>query len=233
MTTQEIINYYASLLILQYVGQPKAYATIQTVVTPVVMDQLPTQVMNGYNLNGASPAVGVQLDVLGKYVGVVRSGYGVSGPITLSDADFLVLIKFAIIINNLGSSLSDIQNAIFDIFPNEILVFDYANMHMSYLVNSSIGSQDLIELAISEGLLPKPMGVQLGSVIYAPVIDAFFGGRTYLLPAHFASPLNSYTDYEMNRPWLSYQDAIQPLTILGTEDGKNLVQESGDFIYLG
>lgn len=103
---------------------------------------------------------------------------------------------------------------------------------MSYLVNSSIGSQNLIQLLILEGLLPKPMGVLLSSVIYAPIIDMFFGFRTYFLPAHNATPFNTYDDYHTDWPWLSYQDTIQQSTIqvIGTEDGENITTEDGQNI---
>lgn len=234
MTTQELINYYADLLILQYLGKPKAYATIQTLVTPVVMDQLPTQVQAAFNLLGDSIASGVQLSILGKYAGVTRTGYGFNGdPITLNDVDFLTLIRFAIIKNSSGSSLADIQRLINQYFtPGEILVFDYQNMQMSYLISSAIGSQNLVQLLVTEGLLPKPMAVALASVIYAPIIDAFFGFRTYRLPAHNASPFNDYADYQLDWPWLSYQDTVEQSTIevISTEDGDNLVTEDGDAI---
>ena len=207
MTTQDLINYYANLLILQYLGKPKAYATIQALVTPVIMDQLPVAVMNAYNLLGASPAVGVQLDVLGKYVGASRTGVGYGGTVTLNDTDFLTLIQLAIIKNNSGSSLGTIQNFLFQFFPGEILVFDYANMQMSYLISTTLGTQALIQLMIAEGYLPKPMAVSL-SIIVAPVIDTFFGFRTYAAVIPHNSPFNSYASYQTNRPWLSYQNAV-------------------------
>ncbi len=208
MTNQQLIDYYANLLILQYIGKAKAYATIQGLVTPVIMDQLPTQVMNGFNLTGASPAVGVQLDVLGKYAGVSRNGYGFNGPITLNDADFLTLIQMAIIRNFSGSSLFDIQALIAQFFPGSILVFDYQNMQMSYLISSTVGSQDLVQMFVVQKLLPKPMGVGLANVIYAPIVTTFFGFRTYALAAHNSSPFNTYGSYQTNRPWLSYANAI-------------------------
>lgn len=234
-TTLDIVQSYADLLILQYRGKPKAHATIQAIVTPVIMDQMPAAVMNAFNLLGGSPAVGVQLDVLGKYAGVTRSGVGFTGPITLSDADFLSLIQLAVLTNSAGSSLSTIQALLAQFFPNEILVFDYQNMQMSYLISSTIGSQDLVQLVVSEGLLPKPMGVSLASVIYAPVIDAFFGFRTYALPAHNVSPFNDYASYQMDWPWLSYGDAIGPTFVqhLLTEDGDYLDSESGSHLVLG
>lgn len=207
MTTQELIDYYANLLILQYLGKAKAYATIQTLVTPVIMDQLPTQVQDAFNLTGVNLAVGAQLDILGKYQNVSRNGFGFEGqPITLDDDDFRSFILMATIRNNAGSSLAEIQDLIHTFFPEQMMVFDYQNMQMSYLVAASIGSPELIQMFVTEGLLPKPMGVGLSVVIYAPVITEFFGFRTYSLPAMNSNPFNTYTDYQTDWPWLSYAD---------------------------
>ncbi len=308
-TTLDLIAYYAELLILQYVGKPRAYATIEAVVTPVVMPQvsvqtiafdaaptsgqfvlsydgtpvtldwnesvgdiqtelrtipglsgvtvagsvagllltvtftgvtpqpaflfvvdsstllatatpvaltitetdetLPLAVQNGFNLIvDTTTAVGVQLDVLGKYAGVVRSGLGFTSNIVLDDADFLSLIRMAIVQNSAGSSLSDIQGLLHEFFPGQILVFDYLNMQLNYLVSTAIGSQDLLQLFITEGILPRPMAVRVALIIYAPVITTFFGFRTYALPAFNATPFNSYADYQLDWPWLSYANAI-------------------------
>lgn len=171
---------------------------------------LPLAVQNAFNLLGSSVATGVQLDVLGKYAGVTRTGNTSSGPVTLNDADFYSLVLLAIARNNAQSSLSAIQAIIHGFFANEMLVFDYENMRMSYLVSSTLGSQNFIQVAISEGLLLKPMGVAL-SVIYAPVINAFFGFQTYALwPVVVInnSPFNSYANYTMNTPWLTYANAF-------------------------
>lgn len=170
-------------------------------------------------LNGASAAititnvpntaVGNQLDILGEYAGVTRTGSGSGGvTITLNDSDFLVLIQLAIIRNNSGSSLATIQALLNQFFPGEILVFDYTNMRMSYLINSSLGSQNLVQLFVSEGLLPKPMGVQLSVTVYFPVITSFFGFRTYDLPSFNAKPFNTYDSYNLTWTWLSYADGI-------------------------
>lgn len=173
ISTQNLINYYANLLVLQYISLPKAYSTIQALATLSVMDQLPLQVQNAYNMDGT--AVGVQLDILGKYIGVTRTGYSVKGlPITLNDSDFFILIKMAVLTNNNNSTLASIQAAIAAIFPNELFVFDYKNMRISYLINSGIGNQNLIQLFITEGLLPKPLGVQLAAPIYSSQLK-FFG----------------------------------------------------------
>lgn len=211
-SVSSLATYYANLLILQYLGKPKAFAEIEALVTPIIMDLLPNEVQDGYNLLGASPAVGVQLDILGKYQNVTRSGYGFNGPITLDDTDFLTLIQIATIRNNAGSSLATIQALIFQFFSGQIYVFDYANMNMSYLINTSIGSQNLIDLFVNEGLLPKPMGVGL-SVIAAPIINMFFALRTYQAPASsITNPLNTYASFQSTWLILTYADAIVPLT---------------------
>lgn len=174
-------------------------------------DFLLTQLIpNSYDLN---TAVGIQLDVLGKYVGVSRQGYDFSGPVTLTDDEFRIVIKFAILSNSNGSSLSNIWDAIYIFFPNVLTVFDYQDMRMGYFFDSIIGSQVVAEFVVKAGLLPKPMGVQLGALIYAPNINNFFGmsgmlhDGTYLPPYH-SSPFNTYDDYTMDTPWLSYSDAI-------------------------
>jgi hypothetical protein len=215
LTTQELIDYYANLLTLQYIGKPNAYATIQALVTPALMPQadlddptLPLAVQSAFNVIGET-ATGVQLDVVGKYQGVERTGRGFTGAITLSDTDFLSLIQMASVVNNADSSLSTIQTLLNQFFPGGVIrVFDNTNMQLSYLISTDVGSQDLIQLFVTEGLLPKPMGVGLSTVIYAETITTFFGFRTYLLPALNVTPFNSYDDYETGRPWLSYSDAI-------------------------
>lgn len=328
MTTLELIAYYANLLIYQYLGQPKAYATIQAAVNGFVQPQISTQqisfsdvgvsgnyvlsydgnltsslaynasdsdieaalqaisglgsvsvsgllvtftgvnppafllgvesntvenslgqlvslqitetdlvlplaVQDAFNLTIAPFASGVQLDVLGKYAGVTRSGVGLSGPITLDDNDFMTLIKFAIVQNSATSDLATIVSSLFMFFGNDIQVFDFKNMHMSYLINSAVGSADLVQLLVSENLLPAPMTVQV-SVLYIPIDENFFGFVTYTNPvAMNNSPFNDYTDYQMDFPWLDYSDSFTVLNTLGTESGDIIVQENGDLIYLG
>lgn len=68
---ENIINYYVNLLIIQYNNKPRARATVKLLVNELWKDDLYDSVLNGYNLN---TAVGVQLDVLGKYIGLNRDG---------------------------------------------------------------------------------------------------------------------------------------------------------------
>lgn len=303
MTTRELLEYYSKLLIRQYLGKARAYATIQALVRPTLMAQttvetvsfslvatggnftlsyngvasasiawndsaatiqtklraitglgsitvagsiasklltitftgveapalllavgtntlvastnsvaisiaetdltLPLIVQNAFDVTSA---MGVQLDIIGKYVGVVRTINTFSGPVTLDDSDFRNLIRLKIFTNNAGSSLYVIQQLISIYFPGQILVFDFKNMRIAYFL--AVGSLDLAQAVVVQGLLPKPMGVQLSSVIYNNIINAFFGFRTYAGPAVNASPFNNYTTYTMTWPWLSYANAI-------------------------
>lgn len=204
-TTQQIIDYYANLLIIQYVNQPKAFSTMQLWASLPVMDQLPSAVQNAYNIN---TAVGVQLNIIGKYVGVSRNQYNFSGPVTLSDDDYRLLIKIQIVQNNSGSTLAAIQNLLNTFFAGIITVFDYQDMTMDYFFDSVIGVDNIAEVFIRGGFLPRPMAVRLRATIIAPTTNFFFGMRTYFSAGYKINPFNNYTNYQTNWPWLSYTDAI-------------------------
>jgi len=68
-TVQDIIDYYTNLLIIQYNNKPKARATISLFIREMLGDGILFDVQEAYNLD---TAVGVQLDVIGIYVGVDR-----------------------------------------------------------------------------------------------------------------------------------------------------------------
>lgn len=200
-TTEELAEYYAGLLILQYVGKPKAYATVLTQTRPVIMDQLPVAVQNAFSV---AAGVGVQLDVIGKYVGVSRNGDTLSGPITLDDDDYRQLIKMVIIKNNSGSSLATIQALLAANFPGQIFVSDNQSMGLNYVLVESLGTADLLEILTTGGYLPVPMGVETSVVIVPAHEYPFFGFRTYLAPDATVSPFNNYPLYNLTYPWLTY-----------------------------
>lgn len=133
---------------------------------------LPLAVQAGFNLTGPNPATGKQLDTLGKYAGVVRTGLGFQATITLNDADFLVFIQLATVRNSAGSSLATIETLLNQFFAGQISVTDYANMSMVFTILTGIGSANLIQLMVTEGLLPRPMGVGQ-TVVLADPLDAF------------------------------------------------------------
>ncbi len=65
----DLINYYVNLLIIQYHNKPKAQATIQLIADEVLASGIIFDIRDGYSVE---TAVGKQLDVIGKYVGVDR-----------------------------------------------------------------------------------------------------------------------------------------------------------------
>lgn len=64
-----MVAYYVRLLVFQF-QLSKAQATIAALVNQSVMDGLPEAVQNAFNIR---TAVGAQLDVLGKYIGIPRT----------------------------------------------------------------------------------------------------------------------------------------------------------------
>lgn len=182
-------------------------SSVGILITLTETDQtLPIAIQNAFNISGVT-AIGVQLDVIGKYAGVTRSGNGPNGPITLDDTDFLTLIKFAIIQNNSGSSLEMIESNFNIFFPGQFIITDFKNMNMSYLLSATLGSSNLFQLLVEEDLIPHPMGVGV-SVIVPPSIRNLFGFSTYAGLNNFVKPFNTYTNFNKNWFWLSYADAI-------------------------
>lgn len=72
-TVNELLNYYVGLLIIQYANQPKAMATINLLAAALMANGVYLDVLNGYNITGDNTAIGTQLDIIGKYVGVNRN----------------------------------------------------------------------------------------------------------------------------------------------------------------
>ncbi len=66
---ENLIEYYRNLLIIQYHNKPKAMATIDAVTQEMVANGIVFDVRDGFSVD---TAVGVQLDIIGKYVGVDR-----------------------------------------------------------------------------------------------------------------------------------------------------------------
>lgn len=66
---EELILYYINLLILQYKTKPKASAQISALIESLMIYDLAIKVRDGYDID---TAIGVQLDIIGKYLGTDR-----------------------------------------------------------------------------------------------------------------------------------------------------------------
>lgn len=184
-----------------------AASTLNATISITETDEvLLLAIQNGFNLE---TAVGVQLDTIGKYVGAARRFQGLTGPITLSDDDYRQLIRVAVLTNNAQSDLASIQDFIFLFFSGTMQVIDYQDMRLSYLVSTNIGSSDFVQAFIAQNLIPRPMGVQVIGIIFVPSITKIFGFDTYELPSlPNNSPFNTYEDYDLDAPWLLYENVI-------------------------
>lgn len=177
------------------------------IITIEETDQtLPLAVQNAFNID---TAVGVQLDILGKYAGVTRTVNTSTQTIVLNDSDFRTLIKFAVVQNNAGSSLNDIETNLNIFFPGKFVLTDYKNMTMSYLFSSTIGSADFFRALVSEKLIPKPMAVGITTIV-PPVIEQYFGYGTYQNGNENggAKPYNTYENFNTDWFYLDYNNFI-------------------------
>jgi uncharacterized protein DUF2612 len=236
----ELIDYYTNLLIIQYNSLPKASATIELFISEALANGITFDVQNAYNLIASTDdnwdsggtwdsgedwdsgtegiAVGKQLDVIGKYVGVNRfytaidlenyfalitasevsmlpnspPAFGLSTAATignfdyngtlvcndivtsqnaLSDADFLTLIQFMILCNNMNYSAAAIDNALYQIFGTTLRAESTGNMTIVFFIMGVVST--LINTIIFKGLLPVPEGV--GFLIVENINGLMFG----------------------------------------------------------
>lgn len=72
-TLNNLLDYYANLLIVQYNGKPKAAQTIKMIAELILAGLLILQIRDAFDWK---TAVGAQLDIIGKWVGVTRKYNG-------------------------------------------------------------------------------------------------------------------------------------------------------------
>lgn len=96
------IEYYKNLLIIQYNNKEKARATIDLYIRTLLSDNIASQVQDGYDIN---TAVGVQLDVLGKYIGIDRNFSN-----TLLIGDFFSMTSYSTLDTDDKVGMTDFAN---------------------------------------------------------------------------------------------------------------------------
>lgn len=121
-------------------------------------------------------AVGVQLDVLGQYLGKPRNIlYTFEGGESsiLSDEIYRVLIKATIIKNNWRGGISDLYDAWLQLFPNiKISIRDNQDMTMDVTLVGEIHPQ-IVSLVEHGYIIPKPQGVKVNMQINNNPIFAY------------------------------------------------------------
>ncbi|RPJ58261.1 MAG: DUF2612 domain-containing protein [Dehalococcoidia bacterium] len=167
MTDEELIEYYVNLIILQY-KRDKPEAHVRAYVKQLMIFELIQSVKNGYNLD---TAVGKQLDVLGKYVGIDRQLSDGTTTTEMSDTDYRKYIKFKILKNFSSHSLKSVDDMLAAYFGESIKLEDNFDMSATYIVPDI----DFAKTLYYENLFPKPLGVRLQVIVTPDVPFAYEG----------------------------------------------------------
>lgn len=155
---------YVDLLIKQYWDKPNAIAEIeaQAATWEAIRDVL-AGFGDAFDLD---TAVGAQLDILGKRVGLLRSAR-----IEFSDDDeYRFFIGLQISRNNssafmISDERTSIQEVIQFAFDKLAYVLDNKNMSLTLYISSTFDIDRLL-LILELGILPKPQGVSYIVVMY-------------------------------------------------------------------
>ncbi len=195
MIDQSILQFYADLLIVQYNGKDKASRTIKLLANQAACDGLAQEEATTFNLD---TAIGAQLDILGRIVGVPRNVQGLvigrdyynfttyalpasngfasyadavypsdilwlsyadvsSASYAMTDDEMRIIIRLKIALNTKNSSTKDITEILWDFFGDDVEFIDNKDMTITYNISTDI--QQVMEIAVFLGFLPKPMGV--------------------------------------------------------------------------
>ena len=229
MTTQDLLNYYSGLLPAQYRNLPNASQTIQTLAALALMPQggnvivdgngnpmfdngqlvidmpfgqlLPLAVAQAFSIQ---TAVGQQLQFIGKLIGASNNGLNLSGQlVTLSDSDYRLLLQAVGARNFLRATSAAIDLFLQQFFPGILTVQDNRNMHITFNYLVSLGSKNWAELFITQGFLPRPLGVGYAILYTNPLTGPFFGFKTTIDPAPagvggYTSSASPSTGYFLN-----------------------------------
>jgi hypothetical protein len=82
----------------------------------------------------------------------------------LEDEEYRFLLKLKALVNTSDHSLASIVEVLYSFFGTGISLVDNCDMTMVYTVQP--GASRLVQLAVSQGLLPKPAGVGI-TIVYA------------------------------------------------------------------
>lgn len=163
---------------------------------------LPDTIIEGYNLDTAK---GIQLDIIGKYVGLkrqVRALIGTTNTNVLNDEQYRLLLKLKLVQNTNYSSTSQIRVALYNLFPTSIRLFDRRNMTYEYELSTDWN--ELVNVIIAEQLLPSPMGIGVNVVSVEDLLN-LYGYSDYGGLNDNPNGYSSYSDGWRGR-YLSYGD---------------------------
>ena len=116
----------------------------------------------------------------------------------------VLLLKLKLIQNNNFSSTSQIKTALYQLFPEDIRLFDTRDMRYEYQLSTNFN--DLVNVIIAEELLPLPMGGGY-NIEVVPDLLKIFGYYGYDGLNDNPNGFSSYADGFRGR-FLSYGDKV-------------------------
>jgi hypothetical protein len=172
---QNIVDYYADLLIIQYHNKTKAKTTIEDLTEELMGDGLSFELERAFDLD---TAVGPALDYLAKYAGIptVESYYINGGHVTLTDTQLRQLINLKINTNNTRSTFSELKRLMYENFATDFAIFDTKDMSITIL--STPAAAILGQIAIQQRFFPIPACVGF-SYYQVEDLSELFGFITY------------------------------------------------------
>ena len=197
MTVQELARYYVSLLIVQYQGKIKAEDTIELFTRVILAENLAFDIRDGFDID---TAIGVQLDLIDKYIGVGRGYNGIA----LSDDDFRFLMKLKTIQNCSDYASKSLDDSLFALFGASLYKVSDGNMNMTYYCLPAYTT--LMQTAFDKNIIPIPMSVGMNLI---SAVNSFFGFTSDdgLNPA--SRGFSDYTNYNtIDGSFLRYSDII-------------------------
>ena len=148
-TVDDLTAYYKNLLIKQYHDKTKAMGTVDTLVRNTLADWVYEDVRDAFDVE---TAVGVQLDTLAKYVGLIRGSLLVQ-----TDDNLRFLLKMKIIQNISDHTYKTIDDYMVVYFSDVVEIYDNLNMTIDFYFPLTI--IDTMVQAYAINALPRPLGV--------------------------------------------------------------------------
>lgn len=126
---------------------------------------------NVFNINTANT---FGLSLWGSLLGITRPSYEDNGQLVpFTDEQYRTLIKGRLLLMNSNGSIKDLNAYLNFLFPSKpVFVVDYGNMHISLIFYYQPTNQELA-IILSDGFLPRPVGVKIDWIIVPP--DQTFG----------------------------------------------------------
>lgn len=194
---EAVKEYYASLLILQYRNKPKARETVKIGADLFLGDGLVFQLQD---LLDVDKAVGLWLDLIGKIVGAPRN---VPEMGVLDDEVYRTLIKFKILYNVMRASNKEMDDSLFSLFGQQVLLNNNQDLSITYIVDDEI--EDAIKAALILGYLTSPIGIEFGHIIQVPDTLKIFGFNSTKL---YKKPIGLSTKDQLREGQLLTKDNI-------------------------